>query len=233
MSSVIERPFEEGRAAQLSVFRVAVLVRSEIMRQGLTAMLRSLPMVQEVEVWAWPTRSWPPARGHDHRPDVLILGCDGAELPVIDGLAREAGGRGAKVLLLLDQVPEELLDAIAMIPGNGFLVQHDLNSDSLAEILTVIAAGGTAVPPAMAERLLTRARSGGLGAAPPNPKLTPREKDVLALLVAGLSNKQIARRLNISQHGVKRLVSNVLAKLGCPNRTHAVALAITTRILAD
>ncbi|HEX6472683.1 MAG TPA: response regulator transcription factor [Streptosporangiaceae bacterium] len=232
MSSVMERPFEEGRAAQLSAFRVAILVRSEIMRQGLTAMLRSLSMVDGVDVWAWPALSRPQA-GPDRRPDVLILGCDGAELSVIDGLARDAAGRGAKVLLLLDQVPEELLDAIAMIPVNGFLVQHDLNSDSLAEILTVIADGGTAVPPAMAQRLLTRARTGGFGAAPPNPKLTPREKDVLALLVAGLSNKQIARRLNISQHGVKRLVSNVLAKLGCPNRTQAVALAITARILSD
>jgi DNA-binding CsgD family transcriptional regulator len=56
---------------------------------------------------------------------------------------------------------------------------------------------------------------------------------VLKLLVAGLSNKQIARQLDISPHGVKRLVSNVLAKLGCSNRTLAVALAITERILAD
>ena len=48
-----------------------------------------------------------------------------------------------------------------------------------------------------------------------------------------MSNKQIARQLTISQHGVKRLVSNVLAKLNCPNRTQAVAVALTDGILTD
>ncbi|MGI5287809.1 response regulator transcription factor [Nonomuraea polychroma] len=60
--------------------------------------------------------------------------------------------------------------------------------------------------------------------------LTPRERQVLELLVEGMSNKQIA--LRISQHGVKRLVSNVLAKLNCPNRTMAVRTAITDGILS-
>jgi len=203
------------------------------MRHGLTAMLSSLAMVKEVDVWGWDTVPRIPSSASDQRPDVLILGLDGIAIKVIDNVAREAGRQGAKVLLLLAQAQEEMLDIIAAIPSNGFLIQHELSSDSLATALAGVAVGDTAVPPSMAQRLLTRARAGALAASPMTPNLTPRERDVLELLVAGLSNKQIARRLNISQHGVKRLVSNVLAKLGCPNRTLAVALAITERILAD
>ena len=51
-------------------------------------------------------------------------------------------------------------------------------------------------------------------------------RQALVLLAKGMSNKQIARRLNISEHGAKRHVANVLAKLNCPNRTLAVALAL-------
>lgn len=51
-------------------------------------------------------------------------------------------------------------------------------------------------------------------------------------MAEGLSNKQAARRLQISEHGVKRLVGNVLAKLNCPNRTLAVVRAIEDGLLA-
>ena len=55
---------------------------------------------------------------------------------------------------------------------------------------------------------------------------TPREQQTLALLVEGLPNKQIARRLGISEHGAKRNVANILAKLNVPNRTLAAAKAV-------
>jgi DNA-binding CsgD family transcriptional regulator len=62
--------------------------------------------------------------------------------------------------------------------------------------------------------------------------LTIREHDVLALLAHGLSNKQIARRLMISEHGVKRHVTNLLAKLNSPNRTFAVATALQAGLIS-
>jgi DNA-binding CsgD family transcriptional regulator len=57
-------------------------------------------------------------------------------------------------------------------------------------------------------------------------RLTDREKETLGLLVEGLSNKQIARRLRISSHGAKRLVASLMAKLDAPNRTTAVVKSI-------
>ncbi|MCI4066752.1 LuxR C-terminal-related transcriptional regulator [Micromonospora sp. R77] len=63
--------------------------------------------------------------------------------------------------------------------------------------------------------------------------LTPRERQALKLLAEGLSNKQIARRLGISEHGAKRHVGNVLAKLNCPNRTVAVTVALNHGLLTE
>ncbi|MFI8951791.1 response regulator transcription factor [Streptomyces sp. NPDC053750] len=67
---------------------------------------------------------------------------------------------------------------------------------------------------------------------PPGALLTPRELEVLHLVAEGLSNKQAARRLQISEHGVKRLVGNVLARLNCPNRTLAVVRAMEDGLLS-
>jgi DNA-binding NarL/FixJ family response regulator len=67
---------------------------------------------------------------------------------------------------------------------------------------------------------------------PPSVLLTVREHEVLGLLAQGLSNKQIGRRLGISEHGVKRHVTRLLAKLNSPNRTFAVARALSEGIIA-
>lgn len=62
--------------------------------------------------------------------------------------------------------------------------------------------------------------------------LTGREDEVVRLLAQGLSNKQIARRLGISSHGVKRIVASLLLKLGAPNRTAAVVTALQTGLIS-
>jgi two-component system, NarL family, nitrate/nitrite response regulator NarL len=232
---LMERPAE---------FEVALLVRDECVRQGLTAMLSSLVIVRGVTIWN--------DIGANLDFDIFILRFGDVSVAAADLLAQDARRRGKKILLLLNGVQEDMLDAIAAIPCNGFLVQDELTSASLAATVARVTAGDAPMPAMLANRLanrlLTRARGGGPRAptprtptprtptprAPalsPGAHLTPRERQVLDLLVEGLSNKQIARRLYISQHGVKRLVSNVLAKLNCPNRTQAVAVALTAGIV--
>jgi two-component system, NarL family, nitrate/nitrite response regulator NarL len=223
----------DGRAE----FAVALLVRDECVRQGLTAMLSSLAMVRDVTIWD--------DIDADLDFDILVLRFGDVSVAAAGRLAQDAWRHGKKILLLLNSVHEDMIDAIAAIPSDGFLVQDELTSASLAATVARVTDGDapTSTMPAMpamlanrlANRLLTRARGGGSSprapALSPCAHLTPRERQVLDLLVEGLSNKQIARRLHISQHGVKRLVSNVLAKLNCPNRTQAVAVALTTGIV--
>ncbi|MEV0155447.1 response regulator transcription factor [Micromonospora sp. NPDC050686] len=213
--------------------QVELLVADECVRHGLAVMLNSLAMVDGVHLWG--SVDFAPraaAASRDRRPDLLILRYGDLDAAATEQLARDARAHGTKVLMLLNRDHEDTLDRVVTIPSDGFIVQEDLTSASLAAAVTRIADGETPMPTMLADRLLTRARESALRPAAAGPNLTPRERQVLQLLIEGLSNKQIARRLTISQHGVKRLVSNVLAKLNCPTRTHAVAVALTDGILA-
>ncbi|MEE3918915.1 response regulator transcription factor [Micromonospora sp. BRA006-A] len=114
---------------------------------------------------------------------------------------------------------------------DGFLLQQDLSGRTLENALRAIMTGEVPMPAVLAQQLLARA---GIRRTPSSMapiKLTPREHETLLLLVEGLSNKQIARRLKISDHGAKRLVAGVLLKLGCTNRTSAVVTAIRSGLV--
>jgi two-component system, NarL family, nitrate/nitrite response regulator NarL len=88
-------------------------------------------------------------------------------------------------------------------------------------------AGELPMPARLARQVLASSR-GMLHRSPAGPPVTftAREKETLGLLAQGFSNKQIAKSLGISAHGVKRLVGAVLLKLGAPNRTTAVIMAM-------
>ncbi|MBY8870792.1 response regulator transcription factor [Micromonospora sp. PLK6-60] len=213
--------------------QVELLVADECVRHGLAVMLNSLAMVDGVHLWG--SVDFAPrvaAAARDRAPDLLILRYGDLDADATQRLARDARERGTKVLLLLHRDHEDTLDGVITVPSNGFIVQEDLTSASLAAAITRVTDGETPMPTMLADRLLSRARESVVRPAAAGSNLTPRERQVLELLVEGLSNKQIARRLTISPHGVKRLVSNVLAKLNCPTRTHAVAVALTDGILA-
>jgi two-component system nitrate/nitrite response regulator NarL len=112
------------------------------------------------------------------------------------------------------------------LPVDGVLLESELTSAALADALGRIRAGQIPMPARLARELLDRTR---------RPKarvlLTPREWRTLALLADGLSNKQIARRLAVSEHAAKRAVAAVLAKLNCANRALAVAVALREGLL--
>ncbi len=67
---------------------------------------------------------------------------------------------------------------------------------------------------------------GARDAPPPLPELTPREREVLALVAEGLTNRQLAERLVVSEHTVHRHVTNILRKLDLPSRAAAAALGV-------
>ncbi|EEP73581.1 two-component system response regulator [Micromonospora sp. ATCC 39149] len=164
-----------------------------------------------------------------HRPGVVLLD---VRMPRLDGLAAAAEllrvlpGIGVAMLTTFgdDEYVARALDSGA----RGFL----LKSGDPRELLTgihAIADGGAYLSPDITAQVIGRLRATGLGrAAEARAKvqqLTDRERDVLALVGAGLSNAQIARRLHLVEGTVKGHVSTILARLGLANRVQAAVLA--------
>ncbi|URN11125.1 response regulator transcription factor [Streptomyces radiopugnans] len=131
---------------------------------------------------------------------------------------------------MLTAPDREAVRRASRLAADGFLLETGLNAGTLGHAVEAVARGEIPVPPSLVRELLSEVKTGGR--CERGPQLTPREEAALALLVQGMSNKQIARRLGISEHGAKRHVSNVLAKLNCPNRTVAAVVAVQDGLIA-
>lgn len=157
-------------------------------------------------------------------PDVILLDL---KLPGTDGLAALAELRdrgGAARVLVLTSATDEASVMIAMRAGAGGFLYKDVDPDALVRAVRSVHDGQTVLAPEAAGFLLrSRGRGGavaGLGA------LTAREREVLAQIAEGRSNRQIARLLRMSEKTVKTHVSSVLAKLGVADRTQAALYAV-------
>jgi DNA-binding NarL/FixJ family response regulator len=158
-------------------------------------------------------------------PDVLLVEAE----TLADPAAREAldwAGAGGPVVLL---VGDPAIEAVAEALRAG--VKAVLSSGSAEpEIVAAIegAAAGLVVLDATGIETLLRAPSAASSGGSDTlvEALTPRETEVLRLLAAGLGNKDIASRLEISEHTVKFHVASIMGKLGAASRTEAVTLGI-------
>ncbi|HET7080741.1 MAG TPA: response regulator transcription factor [Chloroflexia bacterium] len=152
--------------------------------------------------------------------DVLLV----ADESLLGNLAQVLSGsrRPAVVALADDAGPAATLRALDL-PGWAIL-PRDAPMDELQTTVLAAAHGLVALPVALAERMLSQpAPVEALNPTPLDEPLTPREREVLDLLAEGLSNKLIARRLQISEHTVKFHVSSIYAKLSASSRTEAVS----------
>lgn len=132
-----------------------------------------------------------------------------------------------QVIALTSFKEEDLVQGAMQAGAIGYLLKN-ISADELAEAIRGAYAGRPTLAPEAAEALIqvvTRPRS-------PGYDLTAREREVLALMVDGLSNTEIAGRLVVSTSTVKFHVSNVLSKLAVKSRTEAVALALQKDLVA-
>jgi NarL family two-component system response regulator LiaR len=161
------------------------------------------------------------------RPDVVLMDM---VMPDMDGATATRLIRKqfpTVQVLALTSFKEEILVQSALQAGAiGYLLK-DVSADELAQAIRAAHAGRATLSPEAAQALVNAASQ------PPAPgfDLTERERAVLALMVEGLNNTQIAGRLTISPSTVKSHVSNILSKLGVASRTEAVTLALRNHII--
>ncbi|NWJ70715.1 response regulator transcription factor [Pseudonocardia sp. ICBG1122] len=165
-----------------------------------------------------------------HEPDVVLLDL---RMPRHDGLwaLAELRSRGldVPVLVLTTFDDDELVLSALRAGARGYLLK-DVTLDQLVGAVRTLADGGTLISPAVTDRLLRAVRDGPppsddvSGLAPQD--LSAREVEVLRLLAAGHSNREIAQVLVLAEGTVKNHVSSVLAKLGTRDRTRAVLRAL-------
>lgn len=161
------------------------------------------------------------------KPDVVLMDM---VMPDMDGASATRLIRHQSELIqviALTSFAEEILVQSALQAGAiGYLLK-DVSADELAQAIRAAHAGRATLSPEAAQALVHAAGQ------PPKPglDLTERERAVMALMVEGLNNTQIAARLTVSPSTVKSHVSSILSKLGVASRTEAVTLALRNRLV--
>lgn len=204
----------------MTVTRVFIVDDHEVVRRGLRGIVEDedgLVVVGEAG-----TASQARMRLANQEVDVVIIDTD---LPDGTGAdlcrwARERWPRVAVLMLALTRNDEELFAAIAA-GAAGFLLS-EVSGRDLVDAIRRLAAGQSLIDPAVTRTVLERLRH------PPGDPLTclsPQERRVFAYLSEGLSNREIAARMSLTEKTVKNYVSAVLAKLGLERRAQAAAFA--------
>ncbi|MGV4981054.1 response regulator [Streptomyces sp. NPDC001709] len=206
--------------------RVFLLDDHEVVRRGLTDLLDAEPDIRVVG--DADTAEHALVRGPALRPHVAVLD---VRLPDGDGITvcRELRSRMPELAcLMLTSFDDEdaLLDAI-MAGASGYVLKQIKGSDLVSAVRTV-ASGQSMLDPATTARLMRSLRTDPAETASLPPELaglSPRERDILALIGDGLTNREIGKRLYLSEKTVKNHISRMLAKLGVQRRVQAAVLA--------
>jgi DNA-binding NarL/FixJ family response regulator len=203
------------------LIRLLVVSGSPAVRAGLQALL-----TLEDDLLVLGATSWAGWEGLDltEAPDVLVLDSDGIELQAVSALADEFPA-GHMVFLGLPVDNEQWLESRRGRTWAYLL--HDAEEREIAAAVRAVMADLVVIDPGLEASLLLGQRqpAGAVGATTAlSAELSPREREVLALIAEGLSNKSIASRLFLSEHTVKFHVASILSKLGASSRTEAIRM---------
>jgi two-component system, NarL family, response regulator LiaR len=161
------------------------------------------------------------------QPDVVLMDM---VMPDMDGATATRNIRQqfpqVQVIVLTSFKEGELIKKALEAGAIGYLLK-DVSADELAKAIRAAYAGRVTLSPEATQALVQSSSQ----PPPPGLDLTEREREVLALMIEGLNNTQIAGRLTVSPSTIKSHVSNILSKLGVASRTEAVTLALRNRIV--
>jgi len=157
------------------------------------------------------------------QPDVVLMDM---MMPEMDGVAATQAIKeqcpDIQILVLSSFSDHASVQRVIQAGAIGYLLK-DVPMDELADGIRAAAAGKTVLAPEAAQALV---RAAGLQASQPGLDLTERQREILALMVEGLTNNEMAERLFLSPYTVRNHVSEILSKLGTSSRTEAAALAV-------
>ncbi|MFF4587537.1 response regulator transcription factor [Streptomyces sp. NPDC001388] len=225
-------PAMSGGRASLQVGRspsqtgIALIIEDGIRRYSIEGMLRSLDIQLTV-------KSVTDAEDLSAFCNGRLVISDINALESVPGdIAEKLRMQNTRVLILVDSA--DVVEQSWADHASGFLDWEDLCPVSLREAIVDVQAGRFHVSATLARRSVTASDQAGDDTTSKRASmisLTAREHQVLRLIAEGLSNRQVARSLSVSEHGVKRTVGIILAKLNCPNRTLAVVRAMESGLL--
>jgi DNA-binding NarL/FixJ family response regulator len=175
------------------------------------------------------------ARAAELTPDVVLMD---VRMPKLSGIEAAKQIRellpDTKILMLTVSDEEEDLYEAIKAGANGYLLK-EIAVEEVAEAIRAVVQGQSLISPSMASKLLSEFNSLAKRAAQqeqfPTPVLTTRELEVLRLVAKGMSNKEVAEELFISENTVKNHVRNILEKLHLHSRMEAVMYAVRKRLL--
>jgi two-component system NarL family response regulator len=200
--------------------RILVVDDHHVVRQGIVALIKSVEDMTVVAEAADGKQAVDLFR--KHRPDVTIMDL---RLPVMTGveaiteIRRESPA--ARIIVLTTFDGDEDIYRALQAGARGYLLK-DMFGDDLMDAIRAVHAGKSRIPAAVAQRLADRM----VGS-----ELTARELEVLKLIVAGKSNKEIGNALSISEATVKTHINNLLSKMGVSDRTQAATTALQRGIV--
>ena len=211
--------------------RVAVVDDQELFRRGLTMLLS---VEEDIEVVG---EAGDGVAGTELAastvPDVILMD---VRMPRRSGIEaciaiKEVAPTAQIIMLTVSDEEADLYEAVKN-GASGYLLK-DSSTDEVAQAIRVVADGQSLISPSMAIKLLDEFKqmSRSDRQQVPTPRLTERELEVLKLVAQGLNNREIAKRLFISENTVKNHVRNILEKLQLHSRMEAVMYAVREKLL--
>lgn len=204
-----------------NLIRILTVDDHPLLRKGIAALVNAEPDLKLVAEASNGKEAIDAFRSH--RPDVTLMdlqmpGVDGLE--AIDAIHREFPE--ARIIVLTTYSGDMQALRALKAGARGYILKGHVHKE-LLDTIRAVHAGQKRIPPEIAAELADHAT---------DDPLTEREIDVVRLIAAGNSNKQIADQLSIGEATVKSHVTNILSKLGANDRAHSVTIALKRGIIA-
>ena len=205
------------------MIKVLLVDDQSIIREGLASLLSTkadIEIVGEAENGKVAVE-----RSLTLQPDVVLMD---VRMPVMDGVAAirilAEQAPHIKVLVLTTFDDDEYVTQAMSHGAKGYLLK-DTPSEELAQAIRSVNQGYTQLGPGLFEKMIIANSSPKVKSPPELATLTPREKEVLKLIAAGYSNREIAEQLYIAERTVKNHVNSILRRLNLRDRTQAAIFA--------